>query len=300
MPCFKPLEAYLLADGSVVFHPKGDVVRDRTLPCGQCVGCRLERSRQWAVRCVHEASLHERNCYITLTYSDEFLPDDGSLHYEDFQLFMRYLRRKFGKVRFYMCGEYGEDFTHRPHFHACLFGVDFSDKKYFGKSPAGAKMFTSAILDGLWKKGFCTVQDLTFDSAAYVARYVMKKVTGDRANAIQHDGCPGHYTDIDTGVIRTPEFNHMSLKPGIGATWFDTWKCDVFPHDRVVVNGSVMKPPKYYSRRFSKLDGFAFEDIQFKRFEKFRDSGAIADSSPDRLAVREVVTKARLAFKKRI
>ncbi|AXH77866.1 MAG: replication initiator protein [Microviridae sp.] len=189
-----------------------------------------------------------------------------------------------------MCGEYG-GLVGRPHYHACLFGVDFDDKVHFSRSADGSAIYTSKTLDGIWKKGFCTVGQLNFLTAAYVARYVMKKVTGDLALA--------HYVDPLTGVIRSSEFNHMSLKPGIGAMWFSKFKSDVFPHDRVVVNGQVMKPPKYYDRLLSKLDGLSFEEIQFLRYEKFSTLESRADSTPERLKVREVVTKARLAFKKR-
>ena len=79
------------------------------IPCGRCIGCRLERSRQWAIRCVHEASLYERNCFITLTFSPEHFPKDRSLNKRDFQLFIKRLRKKFGPgVRYFHCGEYGE------------------------------------------------------------------------------------------------------------------------------------------------------------------------------------------------
>ena len=136
MPCYRPIKGYrsrrLNAETGkrpVVFNPRdGFYDQPVDLPCGQCIGCRLERSRQWAIRCVHEASLHERNCFITLTYRDECLPTNGSLDLDAFQKFMKRLRRRFGEgVRFFHCGEYGENFG-RPHYHAILFNLDFSDK----------------------------------------------------------------------------------------------------------------------------------------------------------------------------
>ena len=131
MPCFCPLEGWRSKDRSstgkrkIVFNPR-DALRDMpvTVPCGQCIGCRLERSRQWAVRCIHEASLHEDNCFITLTYDDAHLPTDLSLNVSHFQKFMKRLRKRFGEgIRFFHCGEYGENFG-RPHYHACLFTSD--------------------------------------------------------------------------------------------------------------------------------------------------------------------------------
>lgn len=223
MPCFHPMPAVRLPDGSVTFTSRSKVDgNDFELPCGQCAGCRLERSRQWAIRCVHESQMHERNCFITLTYSDEFLPPHGGLIYRDFQLFMKRLRKRTGvPVRFFMCGEYGE-LDQRPHFHAILFGCDFDDRKYFSKTGSGYKLYTSDLLSELWGMGHCPVGNVTFDSAAYVARYCMKKVTGDLADA--------HYAvDTPNGIFqREPEFAHMSLKPGIGSTWLAKYRSDVF------------------------------------------------------------------------
>ena len=151
------------------------------VPCGQCIGCRLERSRQWAIRCVHEASLHTDNCFITLTYSPDCLPSDGSLNHDDFQKFFKRLRKHIApkKIRYYMCGEYGEDLQQpsklgRPHFHACLFGLDFDDKQLYIVRD-DVKLYTSATLEKIWGKGFVTIGDVTFESAAYVARYIAKK-----------------------------------------------------------------------------------------------------------------------------
>ena len=145
------------------------------LPCGQCIGCRLQRSREWAARCVFEASRHEHNSFITLTYAPECLPEDGSLHYEHFQKFIKRLRKRLWryeddlKVRFFMCGEYGEQFS-RPHYHAIIFGYDFPDKVFWSRNN-GYPLYRSRMLEELWPFGYCTVGDVTFESAAYVARY---------------------------------------------------------------------------------------------------------------------------------
>lgn len=193
MPCYSPLDAWRPdpSTGSkkliFVYHPArcAGPTPDLQVPCGQCVGCRLERSRQWAVRCVHEASLYTDNCFVTLTYNDDFLPEDRSLHYRHFQLFMKRLRKRHGDgVRFYMCGEYGEK-QGRPHYHACLFNFRFSDMRLW-QERNGVKLYRSAELERLWPFGFCSVGEVTFESAAYVARYIMKKVTGDAAES--------HYT----------------------------------------------------------------------------------------------------------
>jgi len=303
MPCYSPLQAWrgknLGPSGkrTIVFKRAHAVRLDSEikLPCGQCIGCRLERSRQWAIRCVHEASLHEQNCFITLTYAPEHLPKDNSLHYKDFQLFMKRLRKRFSnqKIRFYMCGEYGENFG-RPHFHACLFGFDFDDKRLFFTSSHGDKIFRSDVLEELWPFGLCSIGEVTFKSAAYVARYIMKKVTGK--------GSFVHYNQVDedgvcSDVTRTPEFTKMSLKPGIGSDWLDKYKDDVYPHDYVIVNGRKVKPPRYYDKKYSVSDPFDYDELEFHRFSRMREK--LGDMTPDRLAVREKVCKAKLSKLKR-
>ena len=148
---------------------------------------------------MHEASLHDENSFLTLTYSDENLPPGGSLHLPDFQNFMKRLRKSIApkRVRFYHCGEYG-DILSRPHYHALLFGYDFDDRKFFAKRNENS-VYTSTELSSLWPHGFSVVGSVTFESAAYVARYVMKKVTGERSL--------DHYGGLK------PEYTTMSRRP---------------------------------------------------------------------------------------
>lgn len=289
MACFHPLTAYRVADGSILFHAKrgGDQIQ---LACGQCVGCRLERSRQWAVRCVHEAQSHANNCFVTLTYDNSSVPRDGGLRYSDFQLFMKRLRKRFPNetVRFYMCGEYGENYG-RPHYHACIFGLDFPDRTVHARTGSGFFIYRSKILEQLWPHGFASVADFSFESAAYVARYVMKKITGQAAES--------HYEVYDevTGEIfnRTPEFNHMSLKPGIGALWFEKFgMTDVVVRDAVVINGVEATVPRYYDKLLKRRDPLRYDDIKTQRvLDSYRLRG---DNTDERLAVKEEVLRARI------
>lgn len=287
MPCYHPIPAYQLSDGSVVFaERKGqDSVRDLELPCGQCVGCRLTRSRHWAIRCIHEAQLHRENCFITLTYRVAPV----SLDYHDFQVFIRALRDRIRprSVRFFMCGEYGEQFS-RPHFHACLFGYTFPDQYRIGK-----ELFRAPLLEVLWPHGFASIGEVTLESAAYVARYLMKKVTGKGAE--RHYRC----VDPETGELhdRVPEFCQMSRRPGIGAEWIDKFRSDVYPRGLVVVKGKEVQPPKYYDRRFARDDPEAFEELLEVRARDGRSRSD--DNTRARLAVKEVVAEARLRFLKR-
>lgn len=296
MPCYHPLSAYQCADGSIVFQERRwfNTVKTLSLPCGQCIGCRLERSRQWAMRCMHEAQLHEKNCFITLTYDNTHLPSDGSLHYKDFQLFIKRLRKKFGnsRIRYYMAGEYGENFG-RPHFHACIFGHDFHDKKLWKRSPSGAMLYRSEDLELLWPFGYSSIGDVNFESAAYVARYIMKKVTGHNSKA--------HYTETnpETGEITTrkPEFNKMSLKPGIGYDWYKKYKSDVYPHDYVIIKGKKVKPPKFYDKKYKTDNPYEFDEILYKR--EINGKLNSEDNTMERLIVKEKVQNAKLQKLKR-
>lgn len=277
--------------------------RPMKVACGQCIGCRLERSRQWAIRCHHEASMHENNCFITLTYNEENLPEDRSLQLRHYQLFMKRLRRAYGPgIRFFHCGEYGEKFG-RPHYHAILFNHDFADKKLW-KMVNDLPLFQSGELARLWPFGYSSVGAATFASAAYVARYIMKKQTGKGAEMLKEIEDPKtgviylrkHYEwiDPDTGQVhsRRPEYVTMSRRPGIGRGWLDKYKTDVWPDDFVVINGRKMKPPRFYDRCIELDDPELHLDV--KRQRQAKSLGRADDQTPERLAVREKVQQSRL------
>lgn len=289
MPCYHPLTAYQTAAGDVVFveRRQHDVVKTLSLPCGQCIGCRLERSRQWAMRCMHEASLYAANSFVTLTYDDKHLPLRSVLDYPAFQKFLKRLRKSRGseRVRFYMCGEYGPE-NWRPHYHALLFGVRFGDETYWRKSPSGEKLYRSAELERLWPYGHCEIGRVTFESAAYVARYCVQKVTGPAA-------CYHYRREDEAGeYFLPPEFNRMSLKPGIGAKFFNKWKGDIYTEDYVIVNGKECKPPRYYDKLFNRLWPTQMEEIKYRR--EMDALAFSADNTNERLAVKEQVARARL------
>lgn len=280
MPCYHPVRGYYAREAnpsgkrSIVFNPKdGFVDMAVELPCGQCVGCRLERSRQWAVRCVHEARLHEHNCFLTLTFSDANLALDGSLHKEDFQKFMKRVRKRYPhKIRYFHCGEYGEQLQ-RPHHHAILFGHDFHDKQLL-KVQNGQPMYTSKELSELWPFGYAVIGSVTFESCAYVARYIMKKVTGDKAAE--------HYGD------KQPEYTTMSRRPGIGAEWWAKFKQDVITGDKVVIrHGLYCKPPKFYDKQLEVENPRRYAKT---KAERRRSAAARSeDNTPRRLADREEI-----------
>lgn len=295
MPCYSPLKAYQGRGGNISFSPLPDSGRSIQLPCGQCIGCKLERSRQWAVRCVHESKMHESSVFGTFTYSGD-LPPLASLEYRDFQLFLKRLRKRFSprRIRFFVGGEYGGA-SRRPHFHACLFGLSLPDRRYWRKSSAGFSLYRSSILEELWPHGSVEVGDVTFESAAYIARYCLDKLSGVRVLVRDYGRI-----DLDTGEVlpSVPEFGHMSLKPGIGGSWFDQfYVSDVLHRDAVVIRGKEVNPPRYYDRRLAQVSPAAKSAVTFLKAARQEKAALRAsDNTRARLKVKEAVVKAGLQF----
>lgn len=278
MPCFHPLwaikkkydtrysviprfdgalEHELGTFGSYIDTESGELIEPIQIPCGKCIGCRLDYSRQWANRCVLESKCYEQDecSFLTLTYNDENLtyhPESGvpSLYPKDLQDFIKRFRmrifRDYGKeIRFYACGEYG-DCDCRPHFHLLMFGFRFPDLKYKGLSHSDEPLYTSSFLDEVWGKGYCWIGELTWKTCAYTARYVMKKQKGAEAGAFYEK----------KGIV--PEFVRMSLRPGIGKPYFDKFKEKIYANDEIIIpNGDVAivsKPPAYFDLLLERED----------------------------------------------
>lgn len=310
MPCFHPRKGYRSktvnpsGKRSITFNPKEafhDLKID--LPCGQCHGCRLERSRQWAVRCVHESMLHAENCFITLTYDKEHLPKNGSLDVKHFQDFMKRLRfhTPEKKVRFFHCGEYGE-MTARPHYHALLFGLDLRNEgrkiggqwtRWPDRKVNGVQYYRSETLERLWTAGHSMVGELNFESAAYVARYILKKATGPLSKFFYQ------VEDEETGemVSVAPEYVTMSRRPGIAKTFYETHKQQIFRQDYVVVRGQKMKPPKFYFGQF-EMEKPA-DARRLKAARQVEGDNNKTNNTHERLKAKEFIVKQRTKQLKR-
>lgn len=225
---------------------------------------------------------HAESCFVTLTYNQHNLPVDGQLQKSDFQAFIRSLRKRTqAKIRYYYCGEYGEKFS-RPHFHAILFGFTPTDLKFHSyqqESPT----YTSATISAAWKKGHILVGSATFESAAYIARYILKKQNGEKA---LH-----HYVNSD-GVILNKEFTNMSLKPGIGSEYYEKYKKEIWVTDSIAYKGQEIPPPKYYSNKYEISDPEEYEVIKTKRVESALKHKA--DQTVERLNAREKVQLSKI------
>lgn len=286
-----------------MFKPPFVGAKPENIPCGQCVGCRMTKADEWATRLWHENQTHDASTFVTLTFSDEHLPADGSIRVRDIQLFIKRLRKHLGhgRVRYFACGEYGDD-NLRPHYHAILYGFDFEDRYPWRKSQSGHVCYRSPTLERLWPFGHCEIGTVTRESLGYVARYVLKKVTGQPA--------ADHYKRVNqvTGEIHQvqPEFITMSTRPGIGAAWYTRFKGDAFPSDFVIVDGEKKPIPRYYDKKLkaefegqSVVGSSASHPVRILYERRQRAFKHKADQTPERLAVREELQQLRVNKLKR-
>lgn len=255
------------------------------VPCGKCIGCRLEQARQSAVRCMHESTCHERNSFLTLTYG-EGAP--VSLVPRHLELFWKKLRRSGERISYFASGEYGE-LHGRPHYHAIVFGYWPSDAR-FHKQSDGMPLYASDKLRAIWGHGHAYVGTVTFESACYVAGYVAKKITGPEAI--------GYYqaVDPDTGelVPIIPEFSRWSTRPAIGRRWIQKHgESDAWRRDEVIMRGAASKVPRYYDKLLKAQDPDRFLRLKRKRLSRAKRI------SPEQLEAGEVITLQKYKSKRR-
>ncbi|AYQ58137.1 putative VP4 [Microviridae sp.] len=249
------------------------------IPCGQCIGCRMDYSREWADRIITEIPYHESAYFLTLTYDDAHLPINeyvdpetgvigsiATLVPQDVTLFVKRLRRYVDyhslynflpsgepdKLMYFFAGEYGSQ-TRRPHYHAIIFGLRLDDLKLYKQSTQGNPYYNSEMLNRIWGKGYVVVADANWQSAAYVARYILKKQTGDNK-------------EIYERFNYAPEFTRMSLKPAIGRQFALDHMDELFKYDSVPVStpdgGRNIRPPKYFKKLMKDADPDAYERRQ--------------------------------------
>lgn len=308
MACFKPLEGYQQPNGGWTANRKKSTGKLMSVPCGQCLGCRMDRSKDWATRIVHEAQYWEEkgstSTFITLTYNDEHLPLDRSVNPEHFQKFMKRLRKAYpGKtIRYFHCGEYGEKYR-RPHYHAILFNIDFEDKILWKYSNGKKRdpIYISRQLRNIWGKGFTSIGDVTPESAAYVARYCVKKQNGSVAR-YHYDVVGEHSTQV---YHVSPEYATMSrgrrkeppFLGGIGYPWYEKYgDKEIWPDDFVLIKSGKTKKkvpvPRYYDNLYEENHGEEFAQVKALREQKAKRHKD--NNSRERLAVREKVLEAKL------
>lgn len=292
MPCFFPVPTYRCRRTDVLSH-NPHAFPDPILgkrKCWYCLGCRLDRSRGWGIRCMHEAGEYELNSFLTLTYDDANLEKvRHSLSLEEITGFLhRYRkvvwRKHKRRFRFYYCGEYGEE-RKRPHYHVLIFGHRPDDLVRLPRK--GLPLFKSDEVFSAWKRGFVSVGDVTYESAAYCAQYVSKKRYGKDADAF--------YKSL--GLV--PEFSHQSKQAGgLGYRWIMRHMSEVYSSDEVILRGKPMRPPPYYDRIFERVDAEGYAKLKDDRIVQAEDLEILRASNElrtmrQKLSDIQLITEAR-------
>ena len=264
-------------------HPITFADRYLDVSCGQCIECRISRARHWAVRCVHEAQMHDVSCFLTLTYAPEHIPPGGTLQPRDITLFFKRLRKFSDRpYRYFQAGEYGASLS-RPHHHVILFGRPFPDKKIIN-SGSRYRYYVSDELSRLWPYGYHIIADCNYSTIFYTARYCLKKITGPDA--------------VDHYAGRQPEYITMSRRPGIGRKWYDLYKSDLYPNDYAIVGDRKLSVPRYYDNILEVDDPDLLVSLKERRKE--RAERYAADRTFDRSVVKSACMEARFARHKNI
>ncbi len=300
MPCYSPIKGWRgkhkTQNGKypIVFKPQ-DGYKDLpvSVSCGRCIGCKLEYSRQWALRALSEKHFHEEEeChFVTLTYDEKHLPKNLTLVKSHFQNFMKRLRYHYpqNQILYMQSGEYGEE-NQRPHYHAIIYGLEIPDLEYYKDNYRGDSLYKSKIIDKIWSKGSVIVGSVTFDSCAYVARYVTKKITGKKLQKIDKlTGLkPYELIDKSTGEIITREHEYMntSRNPAIAKNYYEKYQNEIFTTDSIIVNGTVMQPPKYFTTLLENDNQQLFKSIKRKR-KRLQEKNK-SNSTYERLQTREI------------
>lgn len=258
-----------------------------TVPCGRCLGCRLAHSQMWALRCTHEMQMHEKSCFLTLTYAPDKLPKHGTLVPKHLQDFLKRYRDKYKdhKIRFFACGEYGEKLS-RPHYHLLIFGHQFDDTEKLT-----SVLTTSPSLTKLWKHGFHSIGEANFATAAYIARYVTKKISGGAADKHYQKPC------LETGELIPilGEYSTQSNRPGIGYDWYQKYKTDVFPSDEIIHEGRPYPVPRYYDKLLERDQPELYERVKQNRIDNFKELDP-NEFHHKRLLVKETCKQAKITL----
>lgn len=293
MPCLCPLDAWPAPPGATDRRPVFSAMRSYagakafSIPCGQCVGCRLDKRQSWATRMMHEASLWDANSFVTWTIAPEHMPADQSLDVRTVQLAFKRLRKAAGSFRHATSGEYGEQF-HRPHYHSAIFGEDFRRDRYPWKRSEGGILYRSPTAEKAWGLGHVYIAELTRESAGYVAGYIRKKLNGDRLEtALQREGINPETGELRQWSVKRPFFI-TSRKPGIGAGWYERWASDCFPSDFLMVEGRRVAVPRYYLDKLAEGARAQIVAARRARAEVHRDN-----NTDRRLLVRHEVSELR-------
>lgn len=261
-----PSHNFLLHHYSAHRRARGLPIKLGTLPCGVCFGCRSDNARGWALRMMHESRYHESTCFVTLTYNDDHLPEYGDLRYEDLTKFWKDCRHVFQSpgqpFKYFVCGEYG-DKSLRPHYHFAGFSFQIPDLRFF-KKHNGNPYFISDTMTDVWGKGHVIIGDLSTQSAAYIARYVNKKMHGGNIRDL-----PDTAINARTGEVGQYTIERAFQSKGLGFSFYQQYKDDIWDKDGCLYNNKYMvKPPRYYFKMLEAEDPDRAEEIRLARLKE--------------------------------
>lgn len=295
MACFYPVPAWELESGELKFdyHSGLRVRRALSVPCQRCVGCLFGRVAEWGLRADHERKLHKEACWVTLTFDDEHFPCSDEEWRREVVLFGKRMRKAAQpqRLRTFGCCELG-DRTFRPHAHLCVYGFDFPREVPRCKGHSGELSYSCELLSKLWPNGFAVVGDLSHASASYTAGYCVKKVTGrDRS---KDDRVPVVHPVTGEVFRLSRAFPVLvSRRPGLGAGWFGRYGEQAVEQGAVLAPGGERLPvPKYYRKLAKRVDPLM--GSQAKAEAELRAYEQRADNTPERLAVKEEVFRAKV------
>lgn len=280
MTCYAPLHGWdAIGGGFALSRRNAWLDRPKSVACGTCLGCKLDRGRQYAIRGTHEQSGYEANSFVTFTYDETHVPRSGSLEPAHIRDLWKRLRKAGYRFRYLQCGEYGSK-NLRPHHHAILFGEDFkADREPVQRQGQGDQLYESPDLTAHWGKGNVWIGDVTPASISYVAGYCLK------SNPKDHPAyeLAEPFVDTDTGEVlthRRPEYITLSLKPGLGHDWISRYWRDVYRLDEVIHQGRRSRPPRYYDQWLEKNHPDEWQLVRRKRAARY---DAVEKPHPDRL-----------------
>jgi len=266
--CVQPSRAWRRRHGEGITFVRAEGWADRPveIKCGRCLGCKRQKAQAWAIRITHEASMHRSNCFLTLTIDDEHMPENRGLDVRHWQLFAKRLRKRAGPFRHLYSGEYGSRWG-RPHYHACIFGMDMRRGAESFPNEAKHPLWRSAVLDDIWGMGHVAIGELEYASAQYTAKYVVKS--------------EGKEKDAERYGLRKPEYISMSRRPGIGASWIEKFKTDAFGDGVLIHDGKRHAVPKFYERVLDEMELGAWKFKRARAIDELREAGELTRTRLD-------------------
>lgn len=288
MPCTAPRQAWfgdLLPSGKreILFNARKSIFHEDAflMKCGKCLSCKSGYAGSWATRLYLESLSYVQSCCITLTYNDDNLPEFGNINLDHVSNFIRVLRQWYNRkgcpidIKYFAGAEYGSELG-RPHYHVIVYGY-YPEDAYYWRRKKVVRYFRSPTFERLWKKGNVEFAEVSPAACSYVANYCLKKLKGAEGADYYHEN--GN-VDESTGewIDKIPE--HCRMSKGIGKSFYDEFKHQIYPADFVVVSGKKRPVPRYFDKLLQEDDPLLYESVKARRVRVYCEG--------DRLTLQEL------------